>query len=194
MKGEIIFSLIKAVVPSIADNFLKKLNLFRCFQIQLPEPVNSEELFSEIKKISEIYKDWKITQEVLKEKCFNVIFFNKNSILSINWTQTTIVFYKEINPKEKYLIIYSQFNKSQVAERGILMNNCNIVIEAVKNYFNQKGTDISQNISQAQFFEDNISKSVYGKNISTRKTILIVGLIVIIFILIFFFLINYTII
>jgi len=195
MGEQTVYSLIKIILPGIAENLLNKLNLFRLFKIQLPESTNQEELFSEIKKMPDEYKLWKIVKEVSdsNEKYFFVTFFNKKRyyLFNPNWPQFTTVIYKEINLLEKYLIVYSQFSKTQVAERGVLMKNCNIVIEVIKKYFKKHGIDISQNIKKAEFLKDSISSSIYGKNISTKQIILSLLIVFIILMLIFFYIITH---
>jgi len=172
MKEEIVYTLIRAIIPDLFDNLFNKINCFRLFQIKLPDLTNQEELFSEIKKIPETNKLWSVMKEgsAQGEKDFFIVFFNKKkSFFDPNWPQITSVFYKEDNTQEKILIIRSQFSQNQIIERGVLTKNCNIVMETIKNYFDKKGVDISENIEKAEVLKDSISKSFLNKNIFPWK-------------------------
>ena len=208
MDEGLVISLLDEVAPQIMENLAEKVSCFRTILIRLPETTDHRELQTSIINIPQQQKLWQIWGdltfnpstlamdaeprkifEALGENDFYVPFFvRKESILNPNWPQLVLVVYKEVSATEKYLLIQATFTQAQFIERGVLIADCAVVLGYVRNLFLQKGIDISDLITQARLFKDNLSR--IDKKLPTWMVLLAVIGILAFILLTFYLMVN----
>ncbi|OGC49622.1 hypothetical protein A2691_02315 [Candidatus Woesebacteria bacterium RIFCSPHIGHO2_01_FULL_39_23] len=190
MKDLFVYTLVKAVAPQVVESMISKIKVYRSIILKLPENTNQINLKNKLSQIGQTEKLWHLIDNSdpsnfpiitgdtklstqISENEFYIAFFNdKPSFWNPNWPQITIVVLKELSPTDKYIVISSYFLRPQIAERGILTKNCNIVLETVFNYYKSQGVDISENIRSSKVLIDPITS--HNKNISPILAILVI--------------------
>ncbi len=180
---EVFFTAREALDNLFRREYFFEPRLHREISFSLDGDTDLNELFIHLKAIGEKDVNWELKETHFSEEKghFFMVFHNPKKRISINWPQNTVIACEKEDGKI-YFMIRSEFRRPQIAERGILSNNCNICQEKIRIFFQKKNIDVGP-IDRAQLEGDILKGSIGEKKMNFFSIILALALVFLLFFL-----------